>query len=307
MPVDPHIKGLLDLIESSGYPPMHEGTPEVARQGMRAMTCGMVQPDQVIQVGRVEETRVPGGSGELGARLYRPEGTGPWPTVLYLHGGGFVVGDLDTHDQVCRRLCRDAEAVVVSVDYRLAPEHPFPAAVEDALAAGRWVAAHLAELGGDDRMGVAGDSAGGNLSAVVAQELGGGLTAQLLVYPAVDVFGDHGSREENASGYLLEHETMLWFFTHYAGTAELGAQDPRHSPLHGDLRGVAPAVVVTAGYDPLRDEGTAYAEALRAAGVETRVLHYDDLIHGFFDMAFSPAAEQAIAETVAAFRELLRR
>jgi acetyl esterase len=306
MPVDPHIQGLLDLISSSGYPPLHEGTPEAARQGMRAMTCGMVQPDQVIGVGDVQETVVPGGEGDRAARVYRPAGEGPWPTVLFLHGGGFVVGDLDTHDQVCRRLCRDTAAVVVSLDYRLAPEHPFPAAVEDAVAAGRWVAAHLGELGGGDRMGVAGDSAGGNLAATVAQDLRGRLAAQLLVYPAVDVFGDHGSREENASGYLLEQETLLWFFTHYAGTSELDPSDPRHSPLHGELAAVAPAVVVTAGYDPLRDEGSAYAAALEDAGVEVRVLHYDDLIHGFFDMAFSPTADRAIEETVAAFRELLR-
>lgn len=307
MPLDPHIQGLLDLIESSGYPPMHEGTPEAARQGMRAMTCGMVQPHQVVPVGAVEETAVPGGAGDLAARVYRPEGAGSWPTVLYLHGGGFVVGDLDTHDQVCRRLCRDAAAVVVSVDYRLAPEHRFPAAVDDAVTAGRWVADHLADLGGDSRFGVAGDSAGGNLSAIVAQDLKDRVTAQLLVYPAVDVFGDYGSREENASGYLLEHETLLWFFTHYAGTAELDPADPRHSPLHGDLAGVAPAVVVTAGYDPLRDEGEAYAQALRGAGTEVRVLHYDDLVHGFFDMAFSPAADRAIDEALAAYRDLLHR
>lgn len=307
MSVDPHIAGLLDLIASSGYPPMHEGTPETARVAMRAMTCGMVQPHQVIPVGEVAERTVPGGSGDLAARTYRPEGDGPWPTVLFLHGGGFVVGDLDTHDQVCRRLCRDAEAVVVSVDYRLAPEHPFPAAVEDALAAGRWVADHLDDLGGEARMGVAGDSAGGNLSAIVAQELRGRLSAQLLIYPAVDVFGDYGSRQENANGYLLEHDTLLWFFTHYAGEAELRRDDPWHSPLHGSLDDVAPAVLVTAGFDPLRDEGTAYAQALSRAGVDVRVLHYDDLVHGFFDMSFSPAADAAIGDTVGAFRELLHR
>ncbi len=230
MAVDPHIKGLLDLIESSGYPPIHESDPQTARTGMRAMTCGMVQPDQVVQVGAVEETTVPGPGGDLVARVYRPGGEGPWPTVLYLHGGGFVVGDLDTHDQVCRRLCRVAPAVVVSLDYRLAPEHPFPAAVDDALAAGRWVSDHLADLGGDDRLGVAGDSAGGNLSALVAQDLRRRLTAQLLIYPAVDVFGDYGSRQENARGYLLEEETMLWFFSHYAAP-------PTSSPAtHGTRR-----------------------------------------------------------------------
>jgi acetyl esterase len=307
MSVDPHIAGLLDLIATSGYPPMHESSPESARAGMRAMTCGLVQPHQVIGVGEVTGTTVPGGDKDLRARVYRPSGEGPWPTVLFLHGGGFVVGDLDTHDQVCRRLCRDATAVVVSIDYRLAPEHPFPAAVEDALAAGRWVAQHLTELGGDRRMGVAGDSAGGTLSAVVAQEMRGRLTAQLLVYPAVDVFGHYGSRTENAHGYLLERETLAWFFSHYTGAVEIGPRDPRHSPLHGCLEGVAPAVLVTAGFDPLRDEGTAYAEALQRSGVEVRVLHHEDLIHGFFDMTFSPSADAAISATVEAFGELLHR
>jgi acetyl esterase len=307
MSVDPHIAGLLDLIASAGYPPMHAGSPESARAGMRAMTCGMVQPHQVIGVGEVTESSVPGGAGDLDARVYRPEGGGPWPTVLFLHGGGFVVGDLDTHDQACRRLCRDVGTVVVSVDYRLAPEHPFPAAVEDALAAGRWIAEHLDDLGGEARLGVAGDSAGGNLAAVVAQDLRDRLTAQLLVYPAVDMFGDYPSRQENASGYLLDQETLVWFFAHYAGDAELSGNDPRHSPLHGSLDGLAPAVVVTAGFDPLRDEGTAYAEALERAGVEVRALHYDHLIHGFLDMAFSPAADEAIGATLAAFGALLRR
>ncbi len=307
MSVDPHIAGLLDLIESSGYPPMHEGTPETARKAMRAMTCDMVQPDQVVHVGEVTDTLAPGAEGDLDARIYRPETDGPHPTVLYLHGGGFVVGDLDTHDQPCRRICRDADAVVVAVAYRLAPEHPFPAPVEDAVAAATWVADHLDELGGDQRFGVAGDSAGGNLSAILAQELRSRVTAQLLLYPAVDVFGDYPSREENAEGYLLEQATMEWFFTHYAGPAAVEERDPRHSPLHGDLAGTAPAVVVTAGYDPLRDEGTAYADALGAAGVRVELLHFDSLIHGFADMWFSPAADAAFAESVTCFRDLLHR
>ncbi len=305
MPVDSHIAGLLDVIESSGYPPMHEGTPETARKAMRAMTCDLVQPDQVVQVGAVSSTTVPGAAGDLGARVYRPQADGPHPTVLYLHGGGFVVGDLDTHDQVCRRICRDAQAVVVAIDYRLAPEHPFPAPVDDSVVAARWVAEHLAELGGDQRFGVAGDSAGGNLAAIVAQELRDRVTAQLLIYPATDVFGDYPSREENAEGYLLERATMEWFFGHYASGDAVEERDHRHSPLHGDLDGLAPAIVVTAGFDPLRDEGTAYADALRGAGVDTEVLHFEDLIHGFVDMWFSPGADAAFAETARAFRARL--
>ena len=304
--VDPHIAGLLQMITDSGYPPMHEGSPEDARKAFRAMTCDLVTDENRIPVGSVEDRRVPSGDGEQDARVYRPAGEGPWPTVLYVHGGGFVIGDLDTHDQTCRRIARDCEAVVVSIDYRLAPEHPFPAAVEDSVAAARWVADHLAELGGNDVLGVAGDSAGGNLAAVVAQTVPERVAAQLLFYPATDALGDYPSRQENAEGYFLELATMEWFSGHYAGSTELGdGRDPRHSPLHGELAGQPPAVVAVAGFDPLRDEGIAYAEALRAAGVETELLRFDAMIHGFVDMAFSPGADEAIAATLARFTDLL--
>jgi len=308
MPLDAHIAGLLQLIDSAGYPPMHQSTPDVARKAMRAMSCDLVTPDQRIEVGEVRELTVPGGDGERRARLYRPAGDGPWPTTVFFHGGGFVVGDLDTHDQACRRLCRDASTVVLSVDYRLAPEQPFPAGVEDALAATRWVAEHLDELGGNDRLAVGGDSAGGNLSAVVAQQVPELLVAQLLVYPATDMTGDHASRVENGEGYLLDMATMEWFFEqYYSDTAGVPPEDPRLSPLRAtSLAGQPPAVVVTAEFDPLRDEGEAYAEALAAAGVEVRRMRYDGLIHGFLDMAaLSPAADAAVGATIDAFRELL--
>jgi acetyl esterase len=309
MPVDPHIAGLLELIAASGYPPMHQGTPEDGRRAMRAMTSDLVRPEDVIAVKEVQEVTVPGGAGDRPARLYRPAGAGPFPTTVYFHGGGFVTGDLDTHDQSCRRLCRDARTVVLSVDYRLAPEHPFPAGVEDALAAVRWVADHLDELGGDDRLAVGGDSAGGNLSAVVAQAMPERITAQLLVYPAVDMAGDYPSRVENARGYFLDMQVMEWFFLHYvADVPGVDPQDPRLSPLHAtSLEGQPPAVVVTAELDPLRDEGEAYAEKLAEAGVEVVVKRYDGLIHGFLDMTFSPAAEAAVAECVDRFAELLHR
>jgi acetyl esterase len=306
MPVDPHIAGLLQVIADSGYPPMHEGTPEDARKAFRAMTCDLVTDETRLPVGSVEERRVPSGDGEQDARVYRPEGSGPFPTVLYLHGGGFVIGDLDTHDQTCRRVVRDCRAVVVAVDYRLAPEHPFPAAVEDSLAAATWVADHRAELGGTDVLGVAGDSAGGNLAAVVAQAMPERISAQLLLYPATDALGDYPSRQENAEGYFLELATMQWFMGHYAGDADVdGEPDPRHSPLHGDLAGQPPAVVVTAGFDPLRDEGAAYARALEKAGVRVEELQFDSMIHGFVDMVFSPGADEAVAASLAAFTNLL--
>ncbi|MGY1731519.1 alpha/beta hydrolase [Geodermatophilus sp. SYSU D01045] len=310
MPVDPHIAALLSLLAQSGAPPMWEGTPEAGRAQYLALTHGARSPEQVVPVAGIEDRTVPGAEGDLRARVYRPEGEGPFPTVVFFHGGGWVIGDLDTHDNMARNVCRGARAVVVAVDYRLAPEHPFPAAAEDAVAAARWVAQHLGELGGDSRLGLAGDSAGGNLAAVVAQVLrddGTKVAAQFLVYPSVDVAGEYPSRVENGKGYFLEQDTMDWFHGHYAGTWE-DARDPRLSPLHAaDLAGLSPALVVTAEYDPLRDEGEAYGRALEAAGVQADVRRYDGMIHGFFDMgAWSPAAQAAIDESCARFGELLR-
>lgn len=308
MPVDPHIAPLLELLES--VPPMHEGSPEAAREAFRQLAVGGRRADQVVPVASVEEVAIPGPAGDIGARVYRPETAGPAPTVVLFHGGGFVIGDLDTHDNMARTICRDCSAVVVSVDYRLAPEAQFPAAVEDAVAATRWAASRLEELGGDERLAVAGDSAGGNLAAVVSQQLrdsgGPALAGQLLVYPATDVTGDYPSRTENAEGYFLDLPTMVWFIQHYAADAAVH-QDPRLSPLrHTDLSGLPPAVVVTAEYDPLRDEGEAYARALSEAGVPAEVRRFDGMIHGFFDMgAYSPAAQAAIEESCAMFAKVL--
>jgi acetyl esterase len=311
VPVDPHIAALLTMLEESGAPPLAEGSPEAGRAFYLALTHGVRTPEQVVPVGGTEDRTVPGAEGDLRARVYRPDAAGPLPTVVFLHGGGWVIGDLDTHDNMARNVCRHAEAVVVAVDYRLAPEHPFPAAADDAVAATRWIAQHLDEFGGDPRLAVAGDSAGGNLAAVVAQALrddGTPLAAQFLVYPAVDAEGEYPSRVENAKGYFLEKDTMDWFYGHYAGAWE-DAKDARLSPLHhGDLAGLPPAVVVTAEYDPLRDEGEAYGKALEAAGVHAEVLRYDGMIHGFFDMGgASPAAQAAIEESCTRFRELLHR
>lgn len=310
MPVDPQIAAVLSMMEQAGMPPMYEGTAEAGRAQYLALTHGSRTPEQVVPVASTEDRTVPGAEGDLRARVCRPEGEGPFPTVVFFHGGGWVIGDLDTHDNMSRNVCRGSGAVVVAVDYRLAPEHPFPAAADDAVAAARWIAAHLDEFGGDPRLGLAGDSAGGNLAAVVAQALrddGTPLVAQFLIYPAVDAEGEYPSRVENAKGYFLEKDTMDWFYGHYAGAWE-DAKDARLSPLHGaDLSGLPPAVVVTAEYDPLRDEGEAYGEALRAAGVSADVRRYDGMIHGFFDMgAISPAAQKAIDESCARFGELLR-
>ncbi len=310
MPVDPHIAPLLELLAQ--VPPMHVGTPEQAREAFRQLTVAARRPEHVILVGGLEDVTIPGPDGDLTARVYRPTGRAErdLPTVMLFHGGGWVIGDIETHDNMARSLCRDCHAVVVSVDYRLAPESPFPAAVDDAIAATRWVGEHLDEFGGA-RLAVAGDSAGGNLAAVVAQQLrdsgGPELAAQLLVYPAVDVTGEYPSREENAEGYFLDLPTMAWFINHYAADAAVH-EDPRLSPLqHGDLAGLPPAVVVTAEFDPLRDEGEAYAAKLAAAGVPVQVKRFDGMIHGFFDMgAFSPGAQAAVDEACAMFAEVLR-
>ncbi|HEU4812603.1 MAG TPA: alpha/beta hydrolase [Nocardioides sp.] len=298
MPLDAQLAAMLEFIASAGYPPMHEGTPEVARRGYRAMSCDMVKPQDVVPVGSVEELTVAGRP----ARLYRPDGEGG-PTLVYFHGGGFVIGDLDTHDQACRRICRDAAVSVLSVDYRLAPEHPYPAGLEDALAAVVWAAENL----GEGTVAVGGDSAGANLATVCAQELPDLVSAQVLIYPATDPFGEHASRTENAEGYFLEQATMEWFFGHYvAGVGDLDENDPRLSPLRGKLDGLAPALLVTAELDPLRDEGTAYAARLAGAGVPVEVTTYDGMIHGFLDMGtFSPGAAAAVDDLNARIRRLL--
>lgn len=304
--LDPQLAGLLSLLEAGT--PMHTVSPQEARRMFRTLTVDLRDPASVPEVASVTETTVPGGDGERPARVYRPR-DGELPTVVFFHGGGWVVGDLDTHDLTARTIATLSDVVVVSVDYRLAPEHPYPAAVEDALAATRWAGDHLAELGGSPVLAVAGDSAGGNLSAVVAQELrdeGRRLDGQLLIYPGTDMLAELPSRRENAHGYFLDDPTMLWFAQHYLGSAT-DPSDPRLSPLNGKLEGVAPAVVVVAQFDPLRDEGLAYVEALAEAGVRVVARTFPGLIHGFVDMGrHSTAAQAAVEETCALFGELLR-
>lgn len=303
MPVDAQLVPLLQLIEAGT--PMHTVTPAEAREAFRKLTVDFRPPGTLPEVAAVEDGTVAGAAGPLPARVYRPAADGPVPTVVLLHGGGFVIGDLDTHAAMARAICRGTESVVVAVDYRLAPEAKFPAAAEDAIAAVRDVQSRLSEYGGSAVLAVAGDSAGGNLSAVAAQHVPG-IAAQLLVYPATDVLGTYASREENATGYFLDQPTLIYFIGHYADTAE-DLDDPMISPLNGDLAGQPPAVVVTAEFDPLRDEGIAYADALAAAGVEVHQTTYPGLIHGFFDMGpWSAACQQAIDETIATFAKLLR-
>ncbi|GAA3397296.1 alpha/beta hydrolase [Cryptosporangium minutisporangium] len=314
MPVDESLEPLLALLNSPGVPKMSDGTPELARLNFRRFTVDARQPEALVPVASVEDMTVDGADGvSLPGRVYRPDGAGtgnPVPTVVFFHGGGFVIGDIDTHDDQCRWICREVGAVVLSVGYRLAPESPWPGPVEDALAAVRWAAAHVAELGGDAaRLAVAGDSAGGNLAAVVAQDCrdasGPALAAQLLIYPATDFADVYPSMSENAEGYFLTAADMVWFSANYL-PSDADPADPRLSPLRGRLDGLPPAVVVTAGYDPLRDAGEAYASALEAAGVPVTAHRFDGLIHGFFGLpAMSPASEKAVRTTCASLRDLL--
>ena len=312
MPLEPAIADVLKMLADSGAPPMSQGTPPQARAAMRFMTVDLRDPSHLAQVGSVEDVTVPGGDGPVPARVYRPATPGPHPTVVFFHGGGFVIGDLDTHDDHTRLICRDVDAVVVSVDYRLAPETPFPGGYEDCLAATLWTVEHAAELGGDpDRIAVAGDSAGGNLSAAVtigAREKGVRLAAQLLIYPAVDFADtdDHPSRAENAEGFFLTEADMRWFGDHYVPDPTRRS-DPYASVLrHPDLTGLPPAVVATAEYDPLRDEGEAYAAALEKAGVPVVARRFDGLIHGFFGLPHvSPASAEACRVLCADLKSLL--
>jgi len=308
MMLDPKVRELLDL--AADAPPIGTVPVEVMRAEAPAQMATYFQMGLVsTPVAAVRERAVPGPAGDIRVRVYTPEGRGPFPLLVYFHGGGWVLGSLDTHDPFCRAFCSGAECVVVSVGYRLAPEHPFPAASDDALAATRWVAAHAAELGGDPaRIVVAGDSAGGNLSTVTAlrirDEGGPALRGQLLIYPAV---GYHTpptpSYIENAEGYGLTRESALWFYEQYLPGGSLAAH-PHAAPLLApDLRRLPPALVITAEYDVLRDEGEAYADRLREAGVAVTTSRYDGQIHGFFGMsAVLDRGKAALAEAGEALR-----
>lgn len=306
MPLDPQAKAILDLLESQGGPQLHEMPVPLARQAMSAMAG--LQPS-VIEVAKVEDRKIPGPAGDLPARVYTPAGTAPFPVLVYFHGGGWVLGGLDTHDGTCRDLANRARCVVVSVDYRLAPENKFPAAAEDCYAATVWAARNAASIGGDpSRIAIGGDSAGGNLTAVVAlmarDRKGPKLCFQLLIYPVTDSACDTPSYTENAEGYLLSREAMLWFWNHYTRD-ERDKVDPQAAPLRAEnVGGTAPALVITAELDPLRDEGEAYARRLEAAGVPVKLSRYDGMIHGFFGMtALVDQAKAAMDEAAGALRQ----
>ncbi|RYZ12824.1 MAG: alpha/beta hydrolase [Comamonadaceae bacterium] len=286
----PQARALLDLIEARGIAPTHTLTPAEARTTYRDRR-GLTQPDPPA-VGAVSEASAPGPLGDIALRVYRPIGSTVGqrlPVLVYFHGGGWTMGDLDTHDTLCRQLANGSACAVVSVDYRMGPEHRFPAAVDDAIAATRWISAQAQALGLDaDRLAVGGDSAGGNLAAVVAiaaRDAGDlPIAYQLLIYPATDMRRVHESHVRNGQGLLLTADTIAYFHDHYI-------DDPRHdsdwraSPLlHPDLSNLPPSLVLTAGFDPLHDEGLDYARALGAAGNRVSSVCFDRQIHGFILM-----------------------
>ena len=297
MPVAEDLVALMALADAARLA-MDEVTPESMRAGYSAL----VEPGGVDMAELVDRV-IPGPDGtDLPLRTYRPSGVGERPpVVVYLHGGGWTIGSVDTHDEPCRALAAGTGAVVVSVDYRLAPEHPFPAAVHDAYAAVFFVADNADDLGVDaGRLVVAGDSAGGNLSAAVSlmarDRSGPTIALQVLVYPAVDFDYDSGrwpSLQENATGYFLHLETMRWFADCYGGAERL-AGDPLAAPIRAaDHAGLPPAHVFVAGFDPLRDEGLAYAEVLRDAGVPVTVCCHDGQVHGYWHFAPTVASSGA--------------
>jgi acetyl esterase len=290
----PDARALLDLIEERKLPAMHTLTPVDARAFYRDRRF-FTQPAPP-DVGTVVDTRCEGRHGAIPLRIYRPLGAAASPTrqhalpvLVYYHGGGWTIGDLDTHDVLCRELCNGSGAVVVAVDYRMGPEHRFPAAVDDCMAATAWVHAQATELGVDpSRLAVGGDSAGGNLAAVVAIAARDGgelpIAYQLLIYPATDMRRGHPSHAANGSGYLLTTETITYYHDHYITDAAHDL-DWRASPLlHPDLSNLPPALVLTAGFDPLRDEGLEYANRLVAAGNRATYVCFDRQIHGFITM-----------------------
>jgi acetyl esterase len=286
--IDPEARAYLDWMQSLGLPPLAEQGVDEARRLNRIrvpMLAGEPEP-----VERIEDVHVPGPGGSIGGRIYAPVRGQTLPALLYMHGGGWVLGDLDSHDSVCRALARRAGCMVVSLDYRLAPEHRFPAAADDAWAGLEWLHENAAAIGADpERLAVGGDSSGGNLAAVVARRArdrgGPRVAAELLIYPVTDFDLDTPSYLDMGTGYGLTRETMRWYWEHYLADPRDG-DSPDASPLRAsDLSGLAPALVITCELDPLESEGSAYAAALAAAGVPVEHIQEAGMIHGYLRMA----------------------
>ena len=290
MPVvlDPDAAAVYKAFLEANRPPYENGTPAQARE--MYLAARFVSNPEPPELESAKELSIPAPHGSIPARIYTPKTLrkkdGLAPCLIFFHGGGWVIGNLDSHDVVCRKLAHEGELIVISVDYRLAPEHRFPAAVEDALSATQWVASHARELGIDAaRLSVGGDSAGGNLAAVTAlaaRATGPKLASQVLIYPATDFAMNTPSHSEPETSILLTHSVVKWFCNHYLGGADIN--DWRASPARAKLEGLPPAYVLVAGADPLRDEGNEYAERLKQAGVPVTYRYFPGQFHGFFTM-----------------------
>jgi acetyl esterase len=309
MPVDPQVKSFLDTIAGFGGPPLEQLPLAEARK----VPLGLIEFGGLEEsMAEVQNRTVPGPGGTIAVRIYRPVKKETLAALIFFHGGGFVICNLDTHDRLCRSLAKASGCAVISVDYRLAPEHKYPAAVDDAYAATQYLAEHAAEFGIDpSRIAVGGDSAGGNLAAVVSllvrDRRGPRLKFQLLIYPLVD-FNDQGSsmREFGQGDYFLSINGMDWFKKSYLASAD-AAREPSASPINAtDFRGLPPAMVITAECDPLRDQGEAYARKLEAAGVRVELKRYEGMIHPFLSLAgIITAGKTAIADAAAAIQGAL--
>jgi acetyl esterase len=304
MPLDPQAQQVLELTAALGLPPNHLVSPARARINMKSRPRAAGP-----EVAKVQDRLIPGPDVDIPVRIYTPAGTGPFPILVWFHGGGWVVGDLDTADPTARHLAVGAGCVVVSVDYRLAPETKFPGPADDSYAATVWAVQHAARLQGDaETIAVGGDSAGGNLAAAVAlmaRDRGGpALVFQLLVYPVTAYDFDTSSYQQNGDAYNLTRDSMQWYWNHYLQNPA-DASNPYAAPLVApNLEGLPPALVITAEYDPLCDEGEAYAKRLQAAGIPTSCTRYDGMIHGFFGMSAAlDKGKQAIAEACTALRQ----
>ncbi len=301
MPLHAQTAAVLDFMKQLGAPPMHELSPVQARESYLAMRV-----PSTIELHEIRDIE----AGGVKCRLYRSSTATAAPLLIYYHGGGWMIGDLDTHDDICRKLARDAHCSVIAVDYRLAPEHPAPAALDDCIVATQWIFANAKSLGIDaTRIAIGGDSAGGNLAALVAMHADAKPVFQLLVYPAVDARMGQPSHKDNAQGYLLTADSMKWFLNHYLQGDEKKKLDPKVSPLLSSdemLKKSPPTLVITAEFDPLRDEGEEYATKLASLGVTTSTVRFHGQIHAFFGMSeLLDDAAAAIALSASYLRKYL--